>query len=135
MSYNYEAVVIFNPDLDESAVREQTQKIETLVKAHGGAVARHDTWGKRPLGFRMNKKSHGIYTLATFTGDASLVADLDRQLRINESCLRHLIVKKDKHAPDIAPGAHPDETFSFGIGGGFGDGSDGGPGADGGPGM
>lgn len=55
MSYNYEAVVIFNPDLDESAVREQTQKIETLVKAHGGAVARHDTWGKRPLGFRMSK--------------------------------------------------------------------------------
>ena len=33
-------------------------------------------------------------------GDNQLVADLDRQLLINENVLRHSIVKKDKHAPD-----------------------------------
>jgi len=99
----YEVVIIFNPDLNDTDVTEQIGKIEGIIKAHQGAVLKQDVWGRRQLAYRLKKKEHGYYVLLIITGDNQLVADLDRQLRINEKVLRHLIVKKDKYAPDSTP--------------------------------
>ena len=125
MVHNYEAVIAFSADLDEAGIRAQVEKIEAIIRAHGGTLERQDTWGRRQFGFRIAKKTSGVYTLFIFSGDNTLVADLDRQLRINESVLRHMIVVKDKHAPDLVAGAHPDESFAFGSSDGVGEFDDG----------
>ena len=97
---SYEAVVIFNAQLDDATVKDQVQKIKTLVESHQGKIEKESIWGNRQLAYEIKKQDHGIYVFFLFTGNNQLVSNLNRQLRINDSVLRHLVVKKDKFAPD-----------------------------------
>ncbi len=110
-SYRYETVVVFATDMDEAGVNAQIDRIETVVRAHNGSIEKRDIWGRRELAYKIGKRTHGIYCCLVYSGDATLVADLDRQLKINESVLRHLIVEKDAYAPDWAPGRRLDDTM------------------------
>ena len=100
MNNRYELVVVFDPALTDSDITTQIEKIETVVKAHGGAVEKQDLWGRRDLAYKINKTSQGFYAILVISGDNSLVSDLKRQLRISDSVMRSLIVIKDKYAPD-----------------------------------
>lgn len=97
-----EAVIILNPDLDEAGVAQQLEKVSAVVAAHAGSIISKDVWGRRNLSYKIKKRSAGIYTLLVVEGDNSLVADLDRQLKINEQVLRHMLVRKDRFAPDLS---------------------------------
>jgi len=110
-SYRYETVIIYNSDLDEQGLNAQIEKVEALVAQHGGTVEKKDIWGRRELAYKISKKSHGSYVVLVFSGDKDVVATLDRQLKINESVLRHIIVDKDKFAPDWVPGRRLDDTL------------------------
>jgi small subunit ribosomal protein S6 len=110
-NYKYEAVVIFLSELDEAGVDTQIEKIEATITSHSGSLEQKEIWGRRELAYKIAKKTHGIYVLFVFTGDMSLVADLDRQLKINESVLRHMIVNKDEFAPDWTPGRRHEDSM------------------------
>lgn len=106
----YEAVFVFLSDLNDDAIKAELGKIESTIKNHDGVVSTVDVWGRRQLAYQINKKEFGIYVLMIFEGDNKLTADLDRQLRINENVLRHLIVRKDKHAPDASARLKEDQA-------------------------
>lgn len=91
---NYELVMILKPDLGEEATAALVEKFKTLVEQRG-TVAEVDEWGKRHLAYPINDISEGYYVLMTFTADPALPAELDRQMRINDSVMRSLIVCKD----------------------------------------
>ena len=102
MLMKYEIIIVFDSNLDEETVKQQVQKVEAVVTAHGGAVEVNDLWGRRQLAYPIKKRQYGIFVLMVATGDNTLVSDLRRQLRINDAVLRSFIVKKDKYAPDLA---------------------------------
>ncbi len=98
----YESVIVYNTDLKDKDIEAEVKKCEDMIKSHAGTLSKVDIWGRRQLAYRIAKKEFGIYVLVVFEGDNTLVAELDRALRINEGVLRHLIVKKDKYAPDFS---------------------------------
>ena len=110
MTKRYEAVVVFDPNLNEAEVGPQIEKIDAIVKSHAGAIERQDVWGRRELCYKIKKKSHGIYVVLVLSGNNTLVADLRRQLRINDAVLRSLIVDKDQYAPDMTRLMHSDSA-------------------------
>ena len=91
---NYELVMILKPDLGEEATAALVEKFKTLVEQRG-TVAEVDEWGKRHLAYPIDDITEGYYVLMTFTADPALHAELDRQMRINDSVMRSLIVCKD----------------------------------------
>lgn len=91
---NYEAVIIFKPDLGEEATAALVEKFKTTVEQRG-TVTEVDEWGKRHLAYPINDLNEGYYVLMTFTADAAFPAELDRLLRINDGVMRSLIVCKD----------------------------------------
>jgi small subunit ribosomal protein S6 len=91
---NYEAVIIFKPDLGEEATAALVEKFKATV-AQRGTVTEVDEWGKRHLAYPINDLNEGYYVLMTFTADAAFPAELDRLLRINDNVMRSLIVCKD----------------------------------------
>lgn len=101
MNSRYEMVVCFDPDLDEAALKVQIEKIEAVVKAHSGAIESKDVWGKRALAYPIKKKNFGSFVLLIANGDTTLIAELRRQLRINDQVLRFMLTKKDKFSPDF----------------------------------
>lgn len=97
----YESVIVFHPTLEEPALNAEISKIEDVIKSHAGSITKQDIWGKRQLAYKISKQEYGNYVCLVYEAKTSIVTELDRYLRINESVLRFLNVKKDKFAPDF----------------------------------
>ena len=106
----YELVVIFDPDLDEAGINVQLDKIDVAVRGSGGSVSRRDLWGKRQMTYRIKKKEFGTYYVLTIEVPTTFLVELERQLRIEETILRHMVVVKDKFAPDLTKRSEDDSS-------------------------
>jgi small subunit ribosomal protein S6 len=60
-------------------------------------VEKIDVWGRRRLAFEINKKTEGIYAVIDLQATPAAVAELDRQLRLNESVLRTKVIRPEVH--------------------------------------
>ncbi len=91
---NYEVVYILDPNLTEDATAALVEKFKALVESKG-TLGEVNEWGKRHLAYPINDLTEGYYVLMTFTATPDLPAELDRQLRINDSVMRSIIVCND----------------------------------------
>lgn len=89
----YEAVLIFNPQLEDEALENAITKFEEVVKAGAGEITKSDRWGKRRLAYEINGFNEGYYLFMEMNGSGSTISELDRVLRISDDVIRHLIVK------------------------------------------
>jgi small subunit ribosomal protein S6 len=58
-------------------------------------VEKIDVWGRRRLAYEINKTTEGIYAVIDLEATPEAVAELDRQLRLNESVLRTKVIRPD----------------------------------------
>jgi small subunit ribosomal protein S6 len=66
-----------------------------VIRSSGGSVEKIDVWGRRRLAFEINKKTEGIYAVIDLQATPQAVAELDRQLRLNESVLRTKVIRPE----------------------------------------
>ena len=92
----YETIFILHPSLDEEAVNAAVDKFKGVIENAGGVVENVDLWGKRKLAYEIEKVNEGYYTLVNFSAEPQLPKELDRLFRINDSVIRHIIVKDEK---------------------------------------
>jgi small subunit ribosomal protein S6 len=101
---HYELMVILDPSLDERTVTPSLETLLKVVKNDGGTVEKIEVWGKRRLSYEIGKNSEGIYAVLDITCEPATVAELDRQLGLNETVLRTKVIRREsKRAP--APAA------------------------------
>jgi len=92
----YEVGVILDPGLEERTVAPSLETYLNVVKNDGGDVDAVDVWGRRRLAYDIDHKSEGIYAFMTIKATPESVAELDRQLNLNESVLRTKVVRIDR---------------------------------------
>lgn len=93
----YELTYIIHPEIDDTAFKKLNEQILGWIKDGGGKVSKSDIWGKRKLAYEIRKQSEGNYVHLQVEMDASLGAEIERQLQIQESVLRYMsIAIKDK---------------------------------------
>ena len=89
--------------LDTSAADEQRAKIvadaEAMITRTGELVSKHE-WGTRPMAYEIRHKGEAEYHLLQFHGNAELLADLHRTLRITDGITRFRIIKLAPGTPD-----------------------------------
>lgn len=93
---SYELMCILPPDLEEEASQELVGRIQEMITHQGGEVTNLNDMGKRRLAYEIQKYREGHYVVINFTAQPSLIAELDRNLRINDNVIRHLIVRDDE---------------------------------------
>lgn len=91
----YEAMLVFNPELDEGGLTAATQSVGALIGGQGGQVEKVDTWGRRHLYYAIKGCRDGSYVLIDFKAEAPAIRHLEANLRLREDVLRHLVVRKD----------------------------------------
>ncbi len=91
----YELMVILDPDLEERTIAPSLDQFLGVVRSDGGSVEKLDVWGRRRLSFEINKKAEGIYAVVDLQATPEAVAELDRQLRLNESILRTKVIRPE----------------------------------------
>jgi len=89
----YESTYIVRPDVSSLQVEALTQTMTELVQANGGTVAKNEYWGLKSLAYRVKKNRKGHFVMLGLDAPAAAVAELERNLGINEDVIRYLTVR------------------------------------------
>ncbi|GAA4914169.1 small subunit ribosomal protein S6 [Stackebrandtia albiflava] len=92
---HYEVMVIIDPDLEERQVTPSLETFLNVIRESGGSVEKLDVWGRRRLAYEINKKSEGIYAVIDLQSEPAAVAELERQMRLNESIMRTKVLRPE----------------------------------------
>ena len=92
----YELGVVFKPNLEEDALKEELGKVQELIARFGGTVEKTDEWGKRRLAYEIKYFTEGFYVYITFTAASGAPAEIESRMRIMENVLRYLIIREDE---------------------------------------
>jgi small subunit ribosomal protein S6 len=90
---HYELMVILDPNLDERTITPSLEAFLRVIRGDGGTVEKVDIWGKRRMSYEILKHAEGIYAVLDVTCEPATVAELDRQLSLNESVLRTKVMR------------------------------------------
>ncbi len=88
----YEIVYILDPALDEAGVDTHLEKHHGGLTKAGGEIVAVDHWGARQLAYPIRKQGMGYYVVAHFNAPAEALPEFERQLKLDESVLRYLMV-------------------------------------------
>ena len=92
---HYEVMVILDPSLEERTVAPSLDTYLNVIRTAGGSVEKLDVWGRRRLAYEISKHTEGIYAVIDVQTTPAAVAELDRQLRLNESVLRTKVIRPE----------------------------------------
>src|SRR3954467_12537595 len=92
---HYELMVILDPSLDERTVTPSLETFLNVIRSDGGTVEKIEVWGKRRLAYEIAKHAEGIYAGLEGSCGPAPVAELDRQLGLNESVLRTKVMRRE----------------------------------------
>lgn len=89
---NYEAVVIIDPRLEETSIKDAVDRLTQTIESKG-EVAGVDQWGRRRLAYEIDHLTEGFYVVVSFKAEPSLIGELDRFLELGEAYVRAKIVR------------------------------------------
>jgi len=92
----YEHVFLARQDASPQQVEDITNQITGVITSLGGKVAKTEQWGLRSLSYRIDKNRKAHFVMLNIDGPAAIVAEIERQERINEDVLRYLTVRVDE---------------------------------------
>ncbi len=93
----YETTLVIDSLQKTDEVQATLGKMETFIKNHGGNIRKKEEWGKKRLAYEINRKQYGTYFHILLEGPSDLPGLLSAECKLQESILRHLTVKADKH--------------------------------------
>lgn len=95
MLREYDFTIITKGDLSEADTLKVLEGYENLMIGAGGEILKKDVWGMRKLSYPIKKVFRGHYVNYDFVGTPENVAEMERLMRIDDSVLRHLVVRLD----------------------------------------
>ena len=89
----YECVLIARQDISAPQAETLADTFAKVLEENGGKVTKREHWGLRSLTFRIKKNRKGHYVLFNIDAPAAAVHEMERQLRLSEDILRHMVVR------------------------------------------
>lgn len=88
---DYELVYILKTDTTDERKEEIDTRLQSII-TENGEVTEVDVWGNRKLAYKIQKLGDGYYVLIRFKAGPEVPKELDRNLKIMEEVLRHMII-------------------------------------------
>lgn len=86
----YELMYILKSDVEEERRNQLLEKFRGIIETNG-EIENVDEWGNRKLAYEINKLREGYYVLVNFNAAIDIPKELDRNLRISDDVIRHMI--------------------------------------------
>jgi small subunit ribosomal protein S6 len=93
----YEHIYMARQDLSASQIEELTASYTKIIEENGGKVTKNEYWGLKPLAYRVNKNRKAHYILLNIDTPHAAIAEVERQMLINEDVLRFMTVSVEEH--------------------------------------
>lgn len=95
MTRDYELGFILAPEVNEEQTRGILDRVGQIVAARGGEIVRVNQWGRRRMAYPIEHHRDGYYVFVDMIAAPETISELERNLRVSEEVLRHLITKRD----------------------------------------
>ena len=92
----YEMMFIVKSQGEEKDVKGVVTAVEKILKDNKAKISETKDLGLKKLAYPIKKEINGYYELINFEVAKEAIAEIKRKISINESILRHLIIKKEE---------------------------------------
>ena len=92
MNY-YETLYIVHSALEAGRLKDIVLTVEKFLKDNGGEVVATEIWGKKKLGYFIEKQKYGTYILLQFKSDGMKNNNFNVEMEHNHSILAYMTVK------------------------------------------
>ena len=90
----YEIMFIVRPTVSEEDYKEVIKKFTDILKSNGATINDEKNIGKKDLAYEVKDFKSGFYYLFVIeANDDKAISEFDRQARISDAIIRHLITK------------------------------------------
>jgi small subunit ribosomal protein S6 len=89
----YEVMVIYDAELEESAVRTAVDQSRDQLASKGAELGPVDYWGKRRFAYRLKHRWEGYYVVLQVKAEPSAMDELGRALSLADEVLRHKVLR------------------------------------------
>ena len=90
----YESVIIINPSVDEEGIKALIAKYRDIINNEGKVESVNEI-GKKRLAYEIMKNREGYYTVFNFEAKPELIAELERNYRIDDSVMKFITVRNE----------------------------------------
>ena len=96
----YEHVFLVRQDASSAQVDALTDQFKTILTENGGSVGKTEYWGVKSLTYRIKKNRKAHFSLMNIDAPSAAVAEMERQMRINEEVIRFMTIRVEEHEED-----------------------------------
>jgi len=93
----YEHVFLARQDMSAQQVEALVEHFKSVVADNGGSVGKVEAWGLKSISYRMRKNRKAHYTLMNIDAPPAALAEMERQMGLNEDVLRYLTLRVEEH--------------------------------------
>ena len=98
----YEIMFVVRPDMEEAEIRKTAEEMKKVLTDAKAKVLDEKAMGQKELAYEIKKFNTGYYFLLTVEASKEAEQEFNRVARINESLLRHNIVKVEKKKKEVS---------------------------------
>ncbi len=92
----YELAVVLSAAIDDEARSAALDRVKDYVEKAGGSITNVDDWGKKKLAYDIQKMSEAYYYFIQFEAETDAPGEIESNVRLMESVIRFLCIKKDE---------------------------------------
>ncbi|HPG02421.1 MAG TPA: 30S ribosomal protein S6, partial [Rhodoblastus sp.] len=89
----YEHIYLARQDISAQQVEALTEQFKKVVTGLGGSFEKTEYWGVKSLAYRIKKNRKAHFTLMNIDAPHAAVAEMERQMSINEDILRFITLR------------------------------------------
>ena len=91
----YEIMFILKSN-EEEAIKSQVSELKAIITDMKGEITNEKEMGNRKLAYPIKKELNGYYYVMQVEASHEAISEFDRKALINETILRHLVIRIDE---------------------------------------
>ena len=111
-SREYETIYILRSDVDADTADKVQSRVADVVARDNGKLVKVEAWGRRKLAYPVAKQKKGVYVYVKYVGRGGLVAEVERNLKLQDSVLKFQTVQTNDNV-DVARVTVDPEEIKF----------------------
>lgn len=92
----YESLFIIRPSLSDEDTSALIEKMKGVVTKNGASLQRAENWGRKKLAYEIKRERKGTYVYFYFQGAGTVVGELERAYRSEDSIIKFLTVRLEQ---------------------------------------
>lgn len=93
---NYEIMFIVKTTMESDKIKGTIENMKKIITDGKGKIVDTKDMGERKLAYPIKKELTGYYYVFRVEASSEVIAEFDRRASIDETILRHLIIKLDE---------------------------------------